>query len=287
MAKLVVLYDIFSDAGILTGGSWLPVLPLTNMQDPDISRVARSTNAANASTLFTIDLGRPQSVDGIAFGPVNMSPGSTWRWRGYSDSGFTALVYDSGIQNVLGEVIDWTDTGDWLEWEDSDFWYGSATQLEELAQYLFHVAPSSKLAQYWKLEMFDASNADGYVEIGRLMIARAFRPTINYSEDNQITPEPLTDVEESLGGQRDYWERGVRRKASYAFPFLTEDEVLGDVFRLALRAGISRHVFVVPDPDDVTTGNRRSFLATMAKAPALRQLLVARGSVALDFEEVL
>lgn len=284
MGKLVVLYDIFSDSGILAGGSW--ALPLTNMQDPDIQRVARSTNAANASTLFTVNLGRIQAVDGIAFGPVNMSPGSTWRWRGYSDPAYSVLVYDSGVQSVFGEVIDWTDVNDWLEWEDPDFWYGLASQLDELAQYLFHVAPTAKFAQYWKLEMFDAANADGYIEIGRLMIARAFRPSKNYL-DNSITPQPLTDVEESLGGLRGYWERGIRRTASYAFPSLSEAEVLGDSFRLVLRAGISRHVFVVPDPEDVITGNRRSFLATLARVPELKQLLVARGSIACDFEEVL
>jgi hypothetical protein len=257
------------------------------VQDPDIQKVARASNATNAATQLTADLGSTKSLDGIAFGPANLSPAATWRWRGYSDSAYTALVYDSGMQTVPGEVIDWTNTNDWLEWEDSGFWYGLPEALDELPQYLYHITPATVIAQYWLLEIFDEGNADGYVEIGRLLEARAFRPSLNYSEDNSLVPEPVVDVEESLGGLRSYWERGVRRKASYAFPLLTADEILGDGFRLGLRAGISRHVFVVPDADDTAIGNRRSFLATLRQAPPLRQLNVGRGAIAVELEEVL
>src|SRR5260221_31083 len=185
MATIVILYENFADSGILSGGSWLSALPLANMQDPDIQKVARSSNATNAATLFTINLGSAQPVDGIALGPVNISPGATWRWRGYSDSGYSVLVYDSGVQIASGSVIDWTGpSSGWLEWEDPGFWYGIAQALDELPQYLFHIAPTAQLVQYWKLEIFDAANANGFIQIGRLLIARAFRPSINYDERN-------------------------------------------------------------------------------------------------------
>jgi hypothetical protein len=290
MASLVILYDNYADAGIFASGygSWLSALPLANMQDPDIQKVARSTDAQSSSTRFRIDLGSNRSVDGLAFGPANLSPSATWELKGFSDSAYSVLVYGSGTQTVPGAVIDWTNTAAWLEWEDSGFWYGLPEALDELPQYLFHIKPTTPaVAQYWQLEVFDSGNADGFVQIGRLLIARAFRPSVNYSEDNSLVVDPITDVEESQGGLRSYWERGVRRKASFALPFLTESEIFGDVFRMVLRAGISRHVFVVPDPGDTNTGNRRSFLATLSKAPDLRQLLVQRGSTAIVAEEVL
>jgi hypothetical protein len=286
MASIVILYNNFADSGIYSGGSWRNTLPLTNLQDPDIRHVARSNNALAASSQISLDLGQTRTIDGVAFGPANLSPGATWQFRLYSNAAHTTLVYDSGLQTVSGSVIDWTNTASWLEWEDPRFWVGNTNDADALPQYLFHIAPALQFAQYCLLTITDPSNLDGYVEIGRLLVGQAWRPSVNYF-DNTITPVALTDMQESLGGKRDYWERGVRRKATYGFPNLPQAEILGDAFSMSLIAGISRHVFVIPNPDDNLYGPRRSFLATLAKASDLRQLIADRGTTAIDVEEVL
>lgn len=294
MADIVILYENFADRATLSGGSWLSALPLTNLQDADVGRVARSANATTTATQFKANLGSPKGVHGLAIGPCNLSPGSQWRARAYSDSAYTSLVYDTDWQEVTGEVIDWTDTAEWLEWEDNGFWLGISDfeALSELPQFLFHVVPSASLglatAQYWKVEFDDTGNADGYVQSGRLMIAAALRPSHNYGEDNSLSVTPLTDVEESLGGRRAFQERGLRRSFRCGFTYLSDGQLFGDTMRMTLRSGISRQVFVVPDPDDATYGARRSFLATMKQLPAIQQMLAAElGTTAFDFEEVL
>ncbi len=289
MSSFVCLYENFADRGIFVSGFGSWTLPLTNLQTADINQVARSSDALNASTKFKINLGSVAPVDGVAFGPCNLSPGATWRWRGYSDAAYTSLIYDSGIQTTSGAIIDWTDPANWLEWEDAGFWLGISdfAQFSELPQFFYHIAPEAQSLQYWQLEIFDTTNPDGFVEIGRLVIARAFRPTNNYSEGNATGLIALTDVEESLGGLRSYFERGLRRTFQATFPRLPESELFDDVFRLMLRAGISKQVFIVPDPADDEFGGRRSFLATLKQPPIIQQLLLADGSTALEFEEVL
>jgi len=289
MGSLIILYDNFSDHGLLTGGSWLAALPLTNLQDDDIQRVARSNGATSAATKFIVDLGLPQTVDGIVLGPTNVTPGSTWRVRAYSDNTLTTLVYDSTLQTVDGDVINWANPPEWLEWEDPNFWYGIVGDIDELPQYLTHIIPeaTAPIAQYWLIEFFDEGNIDGAVDVGRLMIASAFRPSLNYTDNNGFGLRPLTDVQESLGGLRSYWDRGVRRSFRAQFQYLAEAEVFGAAFRMMLRSGVSRQVFVVPNPDDTNYGTRRSFLATFKTVPEIQQLLAARGALAVDLEEVL
>lgn len=293
MGNPVFIFENFADTGILSGGSWETTLPLDNMQDPDIQVVARSTDATLTSTKFSIDLGREQPVGGLAFGPTNMSPGSTWIARAYSDAAMTAQVYSTGTQQVTGEVIDWTDTNDWLEWENPGFWLGidDFASFTELPQFNYHVVAVADLAlttaQYWRLELSDTANADGHVDIGRLMIGRQYLPSYGYSVDNNFSIDPLVDVEESLGGLRSYWERGYRRSLRLTFPVLTDDELFDSVFRMMLRSGLSRQIFVVPDPSDASFGVRRSFLATFKTIPAIQQALMERGTTAMDFEEVL
>jgi len=290
MADVVLLYEIFSDQAILSGGSWQ--LPLSNLQTADIAQVARSTNAANSSTIINFNLGSIQPIGGVAFGPANLSPGATWRLRLYSNAAMTVLTYDSGLLTVTGEVINWADPNQWLDWENPGFWNGVADYLSfnELPQFNYHIIPvaSAGLAtqQYGKIEIFDTGNANGYAEIGRLAVARAFRPTHNY-DGNELTIIPLVDVEESLGGKRDYWERGLRRSFRMTWPRLPQSELFDQVLRLMIRSSISKHVFVVPDPDDTSYGKRRSFLATMSKIPAIQQLVLDEGTTGVDLEEVL
>jgi hypothetical protein len=276
----------------MSGGTW--TLPVANMQDPDIAVVARSANATNAATTFRVDLGSEKQVDGMAFGPCNLSPGATWRAVACSDSGYTTVVYDTGVLSINGEIIDWADTASWLEWEDSGFWLGISdySSLTELPQFNYHIVPVADIAdataRYWEFTFDDELNADGYLDIGRLVMAAAFRPAHNYNEDNSLSFEQLVDIEESLGGKRQYFERGIRRVFRAGFTHLTKDELFGDTLRMALRSARSRQVFVVPDPDDVDHGARRSFLATLKEVPAIQQLLVSgRGSTSFDFVEVL
>lgn len=287
-SALTLLYNNFADRGSLSGGSWLTALPLNNVLTNDVQQVARSIDAQFTSTVIWADLGLPSSIDGIMFGPVNLSPGAQWQAKFYSDAAHTVLLHDTGLQTAIGDVIDWADENEWFEWEDPRFWFGIANEQDALPFYAYHICTATVQAQYIVIEIFDSGNGDGYIEIGRLMIAQAFRPPLerNYDENNQITVVPLTDMVEALGGRRSYWERGVRRKATYAFPHLLETEIFNDVFSVMLRSGISRHVFVVPDSEDTTTGGRRSFLATFSTVPAIRQLLVEFGSTAFDLEEV-
>lgn len=288
MADPIFLHRPYSDAGILSGGSWQ--MPLTNAQDPDVGVVARSTNAANSSTKFTADLGAAFSIGGIMLGPINASPASTYRIRAYSDAALTVLVNDGGVKTVPGSTIDWSSTGAWLEWEDPGFWLGvpESASSDDAALYLFDAFTSDLVAQYWLVELFDSANADGYVQFGRLMIARALRLGVPYSEDgNQIEFDPVTDVQETLGARRDYWKRGsTRRRWRCSFPDLAEDDLFGDLFDTVERSGIDQQVFVVPDPSDLNRARKRCFLATFDKPATLTQRVQQRGATAFDLIEV-
>lgn len=284
----VALFGDYAASAVVGGGSWLASLPLTNVQDDDPRKVARSTNALNASTVATADLGAARSVGGVVIGPTNVTPGATYRIRSYSDAAYSVLVSDSGVKTVAGTRIDWSNTGNWLAWENPGFWFGIPNIFEEEAVpiFLVDILAANVSARYWKAEIFDESNGDGYVDIGVLKIARAFRPSKNYAPNsNSFAVEKLADRTESLGGKRTYWNRAKRRVLRVTFPSLAESEMFGDVFSLNM-LDEGEQIFVVPNPDDSTNFQKRSFLATLKTPPPIALFNVARGSTALDIEEV-
>jgi hypothetical protein len=268
MAAITILYGDQAVSASLTGGSWTPQ-PLTNLQLPDINTVARSTNTLTTSTTFDADFATPglPTIGGVVLGPTNIqrlgSPAATWRLRFYQNSGLSPVLLDTGQMSI--PTID-----------------------PELPLYLSYV-PTTVLttAGYIRVDVTDTGNPDGYIEIGRFLVMPSWSPAANYSEDNSFSIEPITDMVESLGGQRFYWARAIKRRLSVSFPFLTTTEIFSNVLSISLKSGISNQVFVIPDTADSTYAERRNFLCTMARAPAIRQLLVDLGSTAFEFEEVL
>jgi hypothetical protein len=294
MGNAVFVYDNFADRAILSGGSYVAGLPRANAQDADIGLVARTTDATSASTRLHVDLGTEQPVGGVVLGPINMTPGSTYRVRSYDQAAMTTLRYDSGIKTIAGAgPIDWTTPTEWTEWENPGFWLGieSLSDLADTALYLVEIVPAAQATlankRFWKIELFDAGNADGYLEFGRLLVGRAWRPSINYGDGADISVEPLTDVVETLSGRRAHWERGLRRVWRASFDRLPEDEAFAEVLRMQARLRTSRQFFLCPDPEDEDFLQRRSFLATLKAPPPLSQINLFRASTSFDCEEVL
>ncbi len=119
------------------------------------------------------------------------------------------------------------------------------------------------------------------------MIGRAFRFVINYGETNSATIEAASDSEESIGLKRTYNENGILRNWQATFPSLEHDELFRYFMRLMVKSRDSRPVVVVPEPSDLLHLQNRSFLATFKVLPAIQQLLVARGTTAVEFRELI
>lgn len=289
MANVIIVYENFADTATLSNGSYEVSLPITNVQDQRLGRVARTSDALNASTIIDIDFGTARNVDAVLLGVPNISPGAQYRVRSYNESGRVTPVYDSGTKLFPGAVLDSLD----LEWEDPGFWYGinSEELFDEFGKWLIEVIPEADVAtvgkRWWRIEIFDQNNTDGYLDFSRLMAGRAYRPTINYDEDNSFSLSELLDVSESLGGQRTYYERGLRRVLRLSIKNNTWDQAFNDVFRMMVKARTSRQVFVIPDYEDTDYLQQRSFIATFRQVPAIQQLFVDRTTQLIDLEEVI
>lgn len=106
MANCLFGWPVYSDVGVtyspsLSGGSWLAALPLANLQDRRLAKVARSTNDAQASTMFEVDLGVARAVRLVGLPVHNLSTAAKWRVRGFA----SAPIWEDY------DISDWTETG--------------------------------------------------------------------------------------------------------------------------------------------------------------------------------
>lgn len=229
-------------------GSWAAGLPLTNLQDRRLARVARSSDALAASTKFEINLGRAAAIRVIALPSHNLSSAATVRVRGGASSG--SYTYDSGTITVWPAGLD-------------------ADQLAHMNIGFVVVPTAAQTYRYWLFEVVDTGNAAGYVELGRVVLAGGYQPSLNMIYGAKLGWSSSTTAEETDGGAMLYNEKRRRREAAFTISELPDSEAFATVFDIQGRLGTSGQFFWVGDLTDTTLMFRRSFLAVMRELSPL------------------
>jgi hypothetical protein len=282
--NITLVYENFADRGQLSGGSWRASLPLANLQTPYLPEIARSTSAAATSTWFDVMLPTAQPVGGIVLGPANVTAAATARIRAFTSAAYSVTLYDSGVIPFPGAAAEFVD----LEWEDEAFWDGDIRGFGDALSgaYLFHLPPTIVTSRFWRIELFDQANPQGYLNIGRLLIGRRWRPEYNYDEgDNSLSFEVLTDQEESRSGTKFFNPRATRRVFQFSFSRLPDTISFAEVFRIVVRSGLHNQVAVIPNPDDPNTFQREALLGTLRQPPSLRRYSMPQFATSFVIEE--
>ena len=96
MANAIICYGNLIDSATLSGGDWSETLPLANLQSRILSKVARSTDAAPASTVIAVDFGAARTLGVVALVNHNLTLAATVRVRAGSEADMISGVeYDS------------------------------------------------------------------------------------------------------------------------------------------------------------------------------------------------
>lgn len=290
MANAVLMYDNIADSATLNpvggpNGSWESAMPITKLQTTDKYELARTTNAAEASTKFAFQFATEVPVAALGLGNVNASVAAAFRWKGYSDA-FTTATYNSGVVEMypigtmpLGSV----------DYGTEGFFEGKPTEAE-LARFqrnIMHLLPGVVFARYWTFELFDSANAAGYFTAGRLFVGNAFQPAKNMQFGYGMEPSATnTTVSRAKSGNRFFNEERPDISFPIAFPRITEDEAMR-VLDLQALAGIHGEVMFRFDPDKPEYWFRRSLMGRLARLSPIVHRHYNNFEVAFQIEDTL
>ena len=274
MANIILGFPNRIDSAVLAGGAWVESLPLANLQDRALARIARSLSLDSTSTQFTIDLQQQRTLKVLAFVAHNFSLSAR-----ISLIFSNAADFSDPILTITSDAWPSVSDADWdldaLEWENDNFWLGTYLQedIEGQTPTCSILLPQDVLARYVKVSIDDSSNAAGFVQIGRLFIGGAFlQPAINNDRGATIGYEDATNVDMALSGAEYFDRREPVRVMRFTLSELSVDEGFGSALELVRRAGVSGEVFVIANPDDRTYGATRNFLGRLRQLSALEIL---------------
>jgi len=286
MPNITLGWNNRTDSGTLSGGSWLASLPLTNLQNRQVQKVARSSNATTAATQFTIDLSQPRAIGVVALVVHNIIVSGKVRITASDTAGFTVTPYNSGWLDVWpsGMVPQ-----SLLEWEDDNFWLGtlSANARAGYQSPFIHLLPSSQNLRYWKVEIDDASNGDGYVQIGRLFMSSVWRPSGNYSYGAGLGYTDPTPIDTSLSGAEFFDVRSRYRVFNFELQYIETNEAYAYALELQRLSGNSGEVLVVPDASDAANQPYRAFVGRLLQMGEITQPQPTTFSARFQIKELL
>lgn len=100
-APVLLAYSNRADAATLEAGSWSSTLPRANLQNANVSKYARTSDATLASTRFRFDLGANYTLRALALANHNLSTAATWRLR----LGTAVVDFDMGIATLDERLV--------------------------------------------------------------------------------------------------------------------------------------------------------------------------------------
>lgn len=248
---------------------------LTNLGKWSLSQKWVSPGLTAANTRFTIDLqdrtGNIPDVALVALCTHNLSLAATVRVRLDSGPAFVSPLHDSGTQNAF---------------------FGGVTEARRrgLRQNYVWKLPSPVTCRYLRVDISDASNAAGYVSVGRLFVARnVWQPSSNMlASSNGLIWESNSETQKAIGGGEWFVDAEANRVARFTLNPMPRDEVMDNAFDLnRVGAGPGREVIFQWDPASANHQVRMTMLGRLRQLSALEEPQYGYMGNAFEVKELL
>jgi hypothetical protein len=268
MSNILIAYDNRIDEATLSGGSWVNSLPLSNVQDRVITKVARTTNRTTESMQFKISLPSVVPIRTVAFIRHNLTVSADMRITLSKNS-------DLSLPLNLPEWVRAYPSRPFIlkSWNDPDFFCGEPrdTARSRFSRISYYLLPATVGARYILCEFRDpdTTKTGDYLQFGRVFIGKAWVPEINYAPGQRIWYENVTDRRRALGGTLYTDLRANFRVIQFALPWLTEDEALGFCLDMQKTIGDSDECIVNLEPSNTLFRNQ---LLLMGRVRTLAQI---------------
>lgn len=282
MESVVIGYQNRIDEATLSGGSWQA--PLVNLQNRRLQAKARSLNTSLTNTKFDITLPEGRVIGLVALCAHNLSITAKVRVTLGTTLGASDIL-DSGWQNVWPSMYSSLS----LDWEDPNYWFGTLEEelRKEYPSNFIYVLHYKCNTSYMRIEIDDVSNAFGYVELGRVFLGKAAKPSKNVAYGATLGWKDDSRIGRNRLGSKNFEEVTKYRVANFTYDSADRTEALESLFELQRISGTTREVIFVGSDFDYDKGQlvRLAFLGTFNKLDAIQWASLGVHKTGFEVEE--
>ncbi|WP_061930111.1 hypothetical protein [Aureimonas sp. AU22] len=263
----------------LSGGEW--VIPLANLQDPELGLIARSASASPDDARFTITFTNLTKLSAFFLCNTSLSISAQIGLTGYYDVGRTDIAFET-----VFDAYPTIGAEPGLEWGDETIWDQKARSkdLEGLTQNAFTIFDDDVRVSALDVQIFDEDNPDGFIDLGRLLCMSGWQPARNPLIGSSLGIETDTTVEKSMSGAESFDRREPFRVYQLNYGYLPEQETLDQGLEMGRRIGVDGEVFVVNDFRPANL-HRLSFLARLRQPPTWERSAPRLANISFQLKE--
>lgn len=271
MANALLAWNNAVDGGlyVYADGWWTYDATINNLGTVSLSQRWVTPGLVADDTRCTLGFAGDPAVAVIALCSHNLTLAATVRIRASNVSNFASTVYDSGTVDAFATGV-------------------TEASREGLRWNFVYKLGAATAATYWRIEISDAANPDGYVSVGRLFAGLGvWIPSINMLAGAGIGFESNAEVMKALNGSE--WFTSVEPHRVLRFGLqLPETEMLTNAFDLQrVAAGSRREVVAQWDASDGVHAVRRSLFGRLRTLSAIEAPYYATSKTAFEIKELL
>ncbi len=279
---------------VLSGGSWSPDAPLSNLQNPVLAYKSRTINCVPFDTHFIIDFGTLRSLMAIVVLGHNLSQLATYTVNVYSSISMVGDNIDTTSPNTVlsgtysGTISPVVYPFGSIPFEDPHWANGQYTS-EEFSNYKVPVISlfnPAIVGRYADVLFNDPYNPNLYLEFSRLFASPGYQPFFNMQVGAQLIPVDPSPILTTLGGYRSVDPRPKYREFNLTIPVLPNSEAFSQVFDSQYANGKTNQIFFSADPTDSFNLHRKSFLCNLSQLSPITMSFNNFSGVAYNLIEV-
>lgn len=217
MSNAVIAYNNLADSAGLVSTSNQLLLPVTNIQNPNVSRKWRGIDTIISADSVILDLGTSQNLDTIAI-------------LGITGNTLNISISNTDPTGTAGEVFQ-----------------NLTIAVDQNYLSSINLLPNIVSGRYVRIDVFN--NPGTSVEIGRVFIGVRTQFAYNYIAGWQRTWVDLSTRTKTLSGQTQIFPRAVYRTYDVSFDFLKENDRDGFVEDIDRVNALQTDVLFITNPD--------------------------------------
>ena len=272
----LIAYDNRADEGTMTGEGWSAELPLKNMQNKILTKVAR---IENQTANFSLKWDRPIPIRVIGLIRHNLSQEATVNIKLKNSANNT--IYESSKRWKGRPFI-------MREWADPDFIAGEPRDTFRSRHSRITYIDCGRNFGAKSIDVSVTEQKLNYIQVGRLFVGKAWSPKINYQSGQKIWYEQITDKRRALGGTLYTDLRANYRVIQFGLSYLTQDEALGYAMDMQKNIGDSDECLVNLDPDNTVYPYAMTLMGRVRQLSPIEQIarIEYPFSTAYEIEEI-
>jgi hypothetical protein len=261
-----VLWDKPTDAGVYSGGSWVPTLPLSSVLTQDLREVARTASTDPADTRWMVDLGRVAPLSMFTILNHSGSKTATRRHRVTLDPAGLETVYDTGAEPLRKPDVLWGSQ------PFGGFPFDGITDSGAVDGFTdIHITPATVYGRYLWTNIVEPDPGRAWFQLGRCFAGDAFRHRVAFGA--KLRPVDPSQVKRTRGGLRVVRRLPGYREMAVSFEFMTRADAVGTGLRFERELGKAGDFLIVLDPDDdPATLTQRTLYAALGETTGVTHL---------------